>query len=41
MYWICVLNPSEATFQAVRPLLAEAYEMSVRKHDKKRPAEEF
>ncbi|HEY7156738.1 MAG TPA: DUF6194 family protein [Gemmataceae bacterium] len=40
MYWVCVLNPSEATFQAVRPLLAEAYEMSVRKHDKKRPAEE-
>ena len=23
--WVCVLNPSEATFQAVKPLLAEAY----------------
>src|SRR5262249_31778791 len=24
--WICVLNPSAATFEAVKPLLAEAYE---------------
>lgn len=31
MFWICVLNPSEATFQAVRPLLAEAYERAARK----------
>ena len=29
MYWVCVLNPSETTFQAVRPLLAEAYELAV------------
>jgi hypothetical protein len=35
MYWVCVLNPSEATFQqSVRPLLAEAYDMAVSKHDK-------
>ena len=32
MYWVCVLNPSEATFATVRPLLAEAYERAVRKH---------
>lgn len=32
MSWICVLNPSEATFQAVRPLLAEAYDLGVRRH---------
>ena len=38
--WVCVLNPSEATFQAVRPLLAEAYDRSFRKHAKARPAEE-
>jgi hypothetical protein len=29
MYWACVLNPSEATFEAVKPLLAEAYETAV------------
>lgn len=30
MYWVCVLNPSEATFEAsVRPLLAEAYGRAV------------
>jgi hypothetical protein len=27
--WVCVLNPSDATFSAVRPLLAEAYELAV------------
>jgi hypothetical protein len=31
MYWVCVLNPGEATFRAVRVLLAEAYEMSDRR----------
>jgi hypothetical protein len=28
MYWICVLSPSAATFEAVRPLLAEAYDLA-------------
>ena len=29
MNWVCVLNPSEATFEAaVRPLLTEAYELA-------------
>src|SRR5262249_48538159 len=27
MYWVCVLNPSDATFKTVQVLLAEAYEM--------------
>jgi hypothetical protein len=36
MYWVCVLNPSEATFQTVRALLAEAYEAAVRKQAKSR-----
>lgn len=34
--WICVLSPSDATFQQqVRPLLNEAYEMAVRRHARK------
>ncbi len=24
--WVCVLNPGDETFRAIRPLLAEAYE---------------
>lgn len=27
--WVCVLNPSAATFEGVKPLLAEAYERAV------------
>ena len=35
MYWVCVLNPSNATFETkVRPLLAEAYEMAVSKYSR-------
>ena len=37
MYWVCVLNPSPATFQAVQPLLAEAYELAVRKRSRANP----
>jgi hypothetical protein len=29
IFWICVLNPSEATFHTVRPLLAEAHDLAV------------
>lgn len=29
--WICVLNPSTATFERVRPLLDEAYARAVRR----------
>ena len=37
MYWVCVLNPSDATFQKLRPLLTEAHDLAVRMHAK-RPA---
>ncbi|HEX5504897.1 MAG TPA: DUF6194 family protein, partial [Thermomicrobiales bacterium] len=30
--WVCVLNPSDETFQTVRPLLAEAYDQAVNRH---------
>jgi hypothetical protein len=32
MSWVCVLNPSAATLQAVQPLLAEAYNLAVGRH---------
>jgi hypothetical protein len=35
MFWVCVLNPSAATFQAVQPLLAEAYNLAVKKYAKR------
>lgn len=34
-YWVCVLNPSAATFDAVKPLLAEAYDRAVAKYAKR------
>ena len=34
-YWVCVLNPSDETFQnVIQPLLVEAYEIAVGKYDK-------
>lgn len=35
MYWLCVLNPSVATFETVKDLLLEAYEMAVAKREKR------
>lgn len=36
MYWMCVINPSDETFEAkVYPLVAEAYDMAVSKYNKK------
>jgi hypothetical protein len=35
MYWVCVLNPSAETFEAVRPLLAEAYDLAVSRYTKR------
>lgn len=36
MHWLCVVSPSEATFEAlVRPLLEEAYGLAVSKYEKK------
>lgn len=34
MFWVCVLNPSAATFQSLQPLLAEAYDLSVKRNTK-------
>jgi hypothetical protein len=34
MYWVCVLNPSETTFEAIKPLLKEAYEIAVKKYER-------
>ncbi len=31
-FFICVLSPSEATFTRLRPLLAEAYKLAVRRY---------
>ncbi|HEX5502790.1 MAG TPA: DUF6194 family protein, partial [Thermomicrobiales bacterium] len=36
--WVCVLNPSDETFQTVRPLLAEAYDQAVNRHTARRRA---
>jgi hypothetical protein len=36
MYWICVLNPSDATFQKLQPLIMEAYDLSVKRQIKLR-----
>jgi hypothetical protein len=30
--WLCVLNPSPETFEAVKPLLAEAYAIVAARH---------
>ena len=34
-YWVCVVNPSSATFEEVRPLLAEAHAFAVRKAERR------
>jgi hypothetical protein len=34
-YWVSVLNPSEATFEELKPLLTEAYNLAVGKYTKK------
>lgn len=38
--WVCVLNPSVATFTALQPLLAEAYERAVLRETRTRPVDE-
>lgn len=38
MSWVCVLNPGEETFKTVQELLAESYDMAVRKRAKTNPA---
>ena len=36
-HWVSVLNPSEATFVRIRPLLDEAYEIAVRRNRDRTP----
>jgi len=31
-HWVCVLNPSEATFETLKPLLREAYDRAVERY---------
>lgn len=35
MSWVCVLNPSAATFKTVKPLLDEAYDLAIGKFAKR------
>jgi hypothetical protein len=37
MFWVCVLNPSVATFDSVKPFLAEAYELSMKRMSRAAP----
>lgn len=30
--WVCILNPSDDTFEAVKPLLAESYDLAARRN---------
>ena len=36
-YFVCVLSPGETTFEKVQALLAEAYDLAVRRHSKRQP----
>jgi hypothetical protein len=34
-YWVCVVDPSDATFEEVEPLLAEAHALAARKAERR------
>jgi hypothetical protein len=34
--WICIVNPSDETFETLEPLLAEAYDRAVRRAERRR-----
>lgn len=36
MSWLCVLNPSAATFEQIKPLIKEAYEYAKEKYSKRK-----
>ena len=36
--FLCVLNPSDTTFQTLRPLLTEAYDLAVRRASRRKTA---
>jgi hypothetical protein len=35
-FFICVLSPSEATFERIKPLLAESYDIAVKKYNQRK-----
>jgi hypothetical protein len=35
MSWLCVLNPSKATFERVKPLLIQAHQMALKGYAKR------
>ena len=35
-YFLCVLSPSEATFEKIRPLLAEAYDVAMKRYNRRK-----
>jgi hypothetical protein len=35
-FFICVLSPSEATWEKIRPLIAEAYDVAVKRYNKRK-----
>ncbi len=40
MFWLGGLNPSAATFETLRPLLAEAYDLAAKRLQRRRPKNE-
>jgi hypothetical protein len=35
-HFLCVLSPSEATFERIRPILAEAYDVAMKRYNKRK-----
>ena len=35
-FFICVLSPSEASFEKIKPLLAEAYDVAMKRYNKRK-----
>jgi hypothetical protein len=38
--FICVLSPSEATFERIRPMLVEAYDIAMKRYNKRKAHEQ-
>ena len=36
-FFVCVLSPSESTFEQVHPMLADAHEVAVKKYERRNP----
>jgi hypothetical protein len=39
-HWVCVLNPSDSTFESVKPLLAEAYQIGLKRAQPRRGSDQ-